>query len=479
MQDRYMRMMENTEQVPYDVMDQSMNWDWETFPQWMDHLRSLPKGINISTYLPMNALLSYVIGPDEAKRRCATEEEREQMRRILHEALDAGACGFSFSFLGAEGNSHVDYDGSAMPTDVMAAEEAYSLAEVLRDRNEGIIQILCELPGMANPRRDVAEELARRSGRPVLHNILLPSDVNPENHRSVLRWLDAVREEGLDIWSQAFSFRKWLDITPMHFNAWDSIPIFRALSSRSTAEEKLALVSDPAYRRRFKDEYDPKRMSEGGGRIENYLLIDAGGAARFSQFEGRRLSDFATSIESDVTDVFLDLLQESEMRVLFCSEEATPRKIENIAEVLRHPRVLAGISDGGAHSKHGNGGFWSTDLIIWLVRETQAFTLEEVHHLMSGRNAEALQFKDRGTLEPGKAADVVIYDFDELNYEFGRYEIVHDLPGGDWRKVTRAQGIRYILVNGEVTFHDSICTGSTPGTLISNKPALVEGRMAV
>ena len=471
MQDRYMRMMENTEQIPYDVMHRSMLFDWESFPDWLAHLHGLPKGINVATYLPMNALLSYVLGPDEAKRRPATESERRLMRDILSEAMDAGASGFSFSFLGSQGNSHVDHDFTAMPSDVMSEEEAYNLADVLRARGQGVIQILCELPGMAAPRRHVAAELARRSGCTVLHNITVPSDVNPESHRSVLRWLDEMNAEGLDIWTQTFCWRKWLEITPMHFNAWDSVPVLRTLTTAATVEQKLKLVSDPSYRARFRAEYDPAYMQEAGGRLEAYTLRDAAGSARFTAFEGRQLNEIGGELGIPVTDLFLDLIFDTGAKVMFSSEEVVTRDPELITELLRHPRVLAGVSDGGAHSKHGNGGFWSTDMIIWLAREIKTFSLEEVHNLMSARNAQAFGLKGRGLIREGYAADIMVYDFDDLNFERGRYEIVHDLPGGDWRKVTRAQGIRRIVVNGRVTFADNVCTGATPGRLLRSERA--------
>ncbi|WP_337185268.1 amidohydrolase family protein [Phenylobacterium sp.] len=467
MQDRYMRMMENTEQIPYDVMKRSMPFDWESLPDWLEHLRRLPKGINVATYLPMNALLSYVIGPDEAKTRPATEAERARMREILHEAMDAGAWGFSFSHLGAEGNSHVDHDFTAMPSDVMAAEEAYNLADVLRERGEGVIQILCELPGMAEPRRKVAEELARRSGCTVLHNITVPSDVNPESHRSVLRWLDEVIAQGLNIWTQSFCWRKWLDITPLYFNAWDSVPIFRTLTAAPTAEAKVALVGDADYRARFAREYDPAYMQEAGGRLEAYTLREAPGTSQYDAFLGHQLQDISAATGRPVTELFLDLIRDTGAQVLFTSDEVVAHSTETITELLSHPRVLVGVSDGGAHSKHGNGGFWSTDLLIWLGRETDVFPLEHVHHLMSGRNAQVFGLKDRGELREGYAADIMIYDLDRLGFEVGRYEIVHDLPGGDWRKITRAEGIRHILVNGRRIFTDNVCSGETPGQLLT------------
>ncbi|WP_176590554.1 MULTISPECIES: N-acyl-D-amino-acid deacylase family protein [Sphingobium] len=472
MSERYMRMMENTEQVPFEAMASTMDWTWESFPDWIAHLKSLPKGLNVATYLPMNPLLSYVVGPDEAKKRPCTVEERKQMRDLLHEAMDAGASGFALSFMGEGGNNHLDHDQSPMPTDAMDAEEAYNLARVLAERGEGTIQILCELPGMDEPRRYAAEELARISGRPVLHNILLGSDTDPEQHRGIMRWLDRMQEEKLDIWSQCFSFRKPLEITPLHYNVWDSVAAFRRLSMATTAEAKMTLVQDPAYRKTFIDNYDPREMSTAGGRLEAYMIVDPAGSASLEGREGQLLGDIARDLGKPVAELFLDTLIESNMHVMFSNNDNGTRNVETIEEILSHPRVLAGISDGGAHSKHGNGGYWSTDLILWLTQEGTRISREQVHSLLSYRNARAFGLTDRGLLQPGYAADLMIYDADKLDYQpRGHYEVVHDLPGGDWRKVTRAIGIRHILVNGVETFTNGKETGATPGEIVMNQRA--------
>src|ERR1700722_12876411 len=111
--DRHMRMMENTEQVPLGAMRKSLGWDWETFPQWIEHLKSVRKGVNIASYLPVNPLLIYVMGVDAAKSRPATQSERRTMKDMLNRAMDAGALGFGFSYQGLH-NTHVDYDGTPM-----------------------------------------------------------------------------------------------------------------------------------------------------------------------------------------------------------------------------------------------------------------------------------------------------------------------------------------------------------------------------
>ena len=199
--ERYMQMMETTEQVPLAAQRAALAWNWETFPEWMAVMREKDLGINLVSYLPLNALMIYVMGLDAAKSRRATAEEMATMKSLLNEAMDCGAIGFAFSIL-ESCNSHVDADGTPMPTDSMSAEDAYELATVLAERGEGVIQCLCDLPaGVDN--RHVAEELARVSGRPVLHNIIVAFDIMPEWHEDRVQWLGDVREKGLDIYSQS------------------------------------------------------------------------------------------------------------------------------------------------------------------------------------------------------------------------------------------------------------------------------------
>jgi N-acyl-D-amino-acid deacylase len=126
-----------------------------------------------------------------------------------------------------------------------------------------------------------------------------------------------------------------------------------------------------------------------------------------------------------------------------------------------------GVSDGGAHTKFLVGGSYTTDFLAWLVRDEQKVTLEEAHYRLSALPAFAAGFKDRGVLREGTAADIVVYDLKELAVEPSWIgEIVHDFPGGEWRRIQRAKGYRAIMVNGEITFENGNCTGATPGRLL-------------
>lgn len=470
LRERYMQMMVNTEQVAYAAMRATLPWDWVTYPEWLARLKKKPKGVNIGSYLPLNSLMMYVMGVDAAKSRPATAAERARMRALLHEAMDCGALGFGFSHLG-QMNSHKDFDGSPMPTDVMAADEAYNLAEVLRERGEGCIQALCELPGM--PNRAIVEELARRSGRPVLHNVIAVLDLMPDFHVSVLNWLDECARQGLEIYSQALSTRVWTEFRLLEYNAWDQVPVLAEFSNCGlTVADKLAKARDPDWRARLRAQYQPALMAAAGGPLESFYLHDAHGCAEYEPFENQMLGAIAAQRGVAVTDLMFDIGIATDMLADFRTSVATSQDPEKVAGILSHPRVLVGTSDGGAHGKFFSGGHFSTDALVWLVREQMRIPLEAMHAKLSSLPARILGLEQRGELREGWAADLMIYDFDRLDYTRDRYVVAHDVPGGEWRRVVPARGVQWVIVNGEPIFRDNNCQGRLPGVVLTLRPRM-------
>lgn len=462
--ERYMRIMENTEQVPLEALRRGLPWNWETFPEWMERMRALPKGVNVASYLPLNSLMMYVMGYEAAKRRGATPNERARMRDLLHEAMDAGAIGFGLSHLN-ERNSHKDCDGTPMPTDMMHIEDAFCLAEVLRERGQGVIQCLCEIPG-GGTNRATAEELARRSRRPVLHNIIAPFDAMPDYHRSILRWLDAMEREGLEIYSQAFCYREWSEFNVNDYTAWLHLPLFNTLYHAGDSAQKAALAADAAFLARARAEYQPMMMIGAGGPLETFILHR--GPASLRAFEGRTLGEIAAAHGVAVTDTFLGIVAESGAQAEFRTLDPVSQSPELMREVVAHPRVVPGTSDGGAHVKFHAGGQYSTDMLMYLGRDSGLFSLEDLHHRLSAVPARVLGLQGRGTLVEGAAADFYVYDIERLSYPYQQYEVLHDLPGGDWRRACRPTGIEAVVVNGRQTFAQGRCTGATPGLMLES-----------
>src|SRR6202166_3121947 len=178
--ERSMLMMTRTEAIPYESMKVGMNWDWETIPQYMDSLDRAPKGVNAIQYLPTSSLMVYVMGIEAAKSRPATEAERDEMRRLLAEGMDAGLGGFSIQRLGKD-STQADFDGSPMVTDTMTDEDILNLASVLRARDEGFIQIT-QATGKIKDDLNFLERLAAEANRPILHNTIAPAADDPNVH---------------------------------------------------------------------------------------------------------------------------------------------------------------------------------------------------------------------------------------------------------------------------------------------------------
>jgi N-acyl-D-aspartate/D-glutamate deacylase len=140
------------------------------------------------------------------------------------------------------------------------------------------------------------------------------------------------------------------------------------------------------------------------------------------------------------------------------------QNMDFLKEMLDYPWLIPGVSDGGAHTKFFTGGQYPTDMLERMVREREMLSLEEAHWRLSALPALCAGFRDRGFLREGAPADVVVYDFENLHVR--PMEIVHDLPGGEWRRVRKAEGFRSIVVNGQVTIENDRESGAYPGRLL-------------
>ena len=473
--DRSMLTMTRTEAIPYDSMKEGMDWDWETIPEYLDSLERADKGVNVIQYMPTASLMTYVMGLEAAKSRPATDAERKEMQRLLHEGMDAGLCGFSIQRLGPD-SVQADFDGSPMVTDTMADEDILALAEVLRERGEGFIQIT-QAEGPLKKDQAFLEKLADTAQRPILHNVVVPARNNPEVHRRPMRWIEACREKGLPLYAQCGTVRAGFAFTLEHWNLYDASPAWRAVTTGSK-EEKIERMQDPELRRALVDEAEEadrrlRAIQAGvGGNPKNLIVQSVNDQPELESYVGRSVGDIALDEGKHPIEVMLDLSLAGDLNVEFLGPDRGSNA-EYMAEMMNDSEFsIPGVSDGGAHTKFFTGGAFTTDFLSWLVRDEELVSLEEAHYRLSNLPAQAAGFKDRGVLSEGAAADVVIYEMDSLAVDppwVGAVE--HDLPADEWRRVQRAIGYKAIVVNGEVTFRNGECTGATPGKLLRHGAA--------
>jgi N-acyl-D-aspartate/D-glutamate deacylase len=466
--DRTMRMLETTEQIPVAHQRAALPWDWESFPEYLARIEGLPKGVNILTYLPLNPLLVYVMGVDAAKTRRPTPAEMAEMHALINAAMDAGAMGISMSCMGADGNSHLDCDGSPMPTDVLEHDVVLDICRALVERGEGVIQLLSHLVIYGD--RTLTErllELTAGSGVNVIHNAFMTSDLMPGKVEEDIAWLDAQLALGREVVGNVVVARGWIEAGMRQLDvSCGMLKVVRRIAACNSDEEVLRLVADAEYRRAFAEEYAAKGPTNGANGLEGQIIIGVGDDPALQRHIDRTLGEIAAEDGANVVEVMLDLAARSRLALQLRSPQISSTDPRQAQRLFSHHATVLGGSDGGAHTKSFGMGHAPTDLLLWLVRDEKLMSLEAMHFHLALKVARAVQIKDRGALLPGFWADVLIYDLGELYFDTQRYEIVHDMPGGDWRRKGHAGGYAYILVNGIVTHERDEPTGSTPGRLV-------------
>lgn len=427
-----MRILENVEGMSYDAIKEGMGDDWpfETFPEYLDFLEKNPSVINVAALFGHTPARTYVMRED-ATERAATKEELEQLKSLTKEAMAAGAFGFSSSLV----PSHNGYMGKPVPSRLAEKEEFIEVAKVLSEAGHGLIQIT-RGEGM---QQEQLAELAAVSGRPVTWLALL-ADIHPDNgHRAILEQTRANQEKGLKIYPQVSGRPVLFEydmVKPFLLMGHEQFkPIAEADSDKTTIR---ALFQDAEFRAGIRD-------VEGFGiawdRTEiSYMPHD-------NSLEGENLENLAEKRGVHPTELLLDLALESDLDARYRLTYLNYSD-DVVAELLSHPSVVMGLSDAGAHASQLCDACFSTHLLQKWVREKNVLTVEQAVNLLSARTADVMGLTDRGRLQVGLKADVVIFDAKTVGCS--PLERVYDQPANQPRLISREFGIDAVLVNGTV-----------------------------
>lgn len=468
--ERAMRRMERTESIPLSCMQAGMKWDWVTFPEYLDSLDRSGLGINAASLVPYSPLRAWVMGNDAARdpKYTAKPEQVAQMKHLLKEGLEAGGFGFSASFSMA----NRDYDGGYLPTHVAPREEFLEMAKVLRDFNRGSIEWTMghALQGLG---MDFLLELATTSGRPVNWNAVIYDPTSPGTWKQQLQWMEKAYQQapvlGVNI------------CTPIEFEftletigLFDQLPAWNEATIGTLAERKVKL-GDPARRPAMKADMEkaPTVMpgtapdsEQGAIRMFRWdkTVVDSVQLPKNIPLKGRTIEEIAREQNKHPIDTLLDLSVEEDLKAEFAMQDFINNNDEALTTILKHPLTLVGSSDGGAHTKFLTLGRYPTHFLAHWVRDRKIMSLEEAHWRMSTMVGWAIGIRDRGWLREGMPADIIVYDLEKLAVR--PMETLHDLPDGDWRRVQKADGYNFIIINGQITFENGICSGALPGKVL-------------
>jgi N-acyl-D-amino-acid deacylase len=456
------RNLQRAEDIPAAAMEAGIQWRWTTFPEFLDCLEALPKGINYGGYVGHSAVRTFVMG-ERAFEKPADEDDLKAMERQVRDAIRAGAIGFTTS----RSPAHETPNGQPVASRLASWDEVRRLVGVMGDLNAGLFEIAGEgvdrAPGDPGLRdyhvrlRDLAVE----TGRPVTFGVFSRRGV-PDVWRQYLNLLDETAAAGGRMFAQVHSRSLSALLSFKTQMPFDRLPVWKELRALPLAEQRRRL-HDPELRRRLVEasgERDGRRTVGTEARPADYdwLLV-------FDSVEGphRTVAEVARERGQHPAETMIDLALAKDLDLFFLQPVANEDQ-DYALELMRHPRAVVTFSDSGAHVSQLMDSSLQTHLLYHWVRRKQAFTLEQAVRMLTLVPATLWGFADRGLIREGMAADLVVFDPETIAAEMP--EVVDDLPSGARRLVQRTRGIAATVVNGEVLLRDGKHTGALPGQLL-------------
>jgi N-acyl-D-amino-acid deacylase len=461
-------LMEGVEDIPGAALSAGIDWNWETFPEFLDHIERQRLALDIGTQVPHGAVRGYVMGERGARNEPATADDIAAMAKIVREGVEAGALGVSTSRTIA----HRAIDGEPVPGTFAAEDELFALGDALGDAGTGVFElapagVMGEDLAASDREMDWMRRLAGETGRPVTF-ALLQHDLDPDQWRRMLDLALDVYEEGIPIRPQIAGRPLGLLLGLQTFHPLSKRPSFRPLESLPLAE-KVARLRDPDVRARLLAETPAAddRMAFIGLGLDR--IFPLGDPPDYEPPPGASIAATAIRNGHDPAEALYDRLLEQDGRELLLRPLLGYSRFtqDPIREMILHPASALGLGDGGAHVGAICDASIETYMLTHWVRgrtRGERLPVELVIRKMTHDTASLYGLTDRGTLGPGKKADLNVIDLERLALR--RPEMRYDLPGGARRLVQEADGYDATIVSGEIVRRGGCDTGARPGRLV-------------
>ncbi len=459
--DMVFRNLERAEDLSRDAMLEGIDWRWETFPQFLDVVDELPKGINYAGYIGHSALRTYVMG-ERAFTDAASEDDVRKMQHLVKEAVQAGAIGFSTS----RTFNHLTADDRPVASRLAEWDEVRAIVNAVGETGKGLFEIAGEAPGR-DPER-IAEyhgrlrDLAVASGVPQTWG-MFSVRAAPDLWRPYFDLLDETAAAGGRMYAQVHSralssLLSFESNTP--FDNWEYWSEFRQLP----LAEQAAKLRNPEIKAKLIEvasrEYTGPRIVGAEARPPEWDFIYP---MDDMVYDKPSMAELARAKGVHPVELMIDMALERDLKMFFRQPIANEDQSQ-VLDMMKHPRSVITFSDSGAHVSQIMDSSLQTHLLSYWVREKQAMTLEEAVKQITYNTATMWGLHDRGLIREGMAADLVVFDPKTIGARMP--DVVHDLPAGAKRLKQTADGILNTVVNGEILLTNNEHSGAVPGQLL-------------
>ncbi|KPU88583.1 amidohydrolase [Variovorax paradoxus] len=461
-------VMEGVEDIPGTVLAEGIDWQWESFPEYLDALERMPRALDVGAQIPHSALRTYVMGERGITHDEATPADIQAMVQLVREGMRAGALGFSTSRTIIH-----KYQGRKYPPGTFASpDEILGIARVLGEVGHGVFQMTSnhyqmetELPWMT--------QLARENNLPVAF-ALVQTDQTPDTWKRLLAALDETHRQNVPLYGAvagrpAGILMAWLGST----HPFMAHPLWQQIAPLPW-DEKLARLRDPAVRAQLTD----MDVLAGAARHDSrmaYLtqsfhkMYALGAEPDYEPPQERSVAAIAQREGRTPLEVVYDMLMDLDGKgiVYFPSFNYAYNDLSQLHAELQHPRTMMSLADGGAHCGYICDVSMPTYMLTHWARDRSrgpTLPLELMVQRQTRDTARIYGLEDRGLLRPGYLADINIIDFDRLRIP--PPHVAFDLPAGGRRLVQTAEGYRATLKAGETIMENGERTGALPGKLM-------------
>ena len=420
-----------------------VNWEFESFGQYMDQLRRIGPYINTAVFAGHSVIRTAVMGADGSSKVDPSPEQMQAMQSMVRDAMDHGAIGFASSF----SPNHSGYGGIPMPSTIATEAELRALTSVLGEKKKGVFMMATGTRGSP----DIMESIAEDTGRPAYISTVLTmyNEGNPSLGAAYYERCAQALERGHELYiltsCQPLSFDFGLT-DPYVLLSHSAFDVVKSATPDSLPGVYRSVEFRDAFRKNLKH---PK---EGILFLGNWRHIEVGQTTHpeNQRLEGQNIQALADQQGLDPVDVFFDLALSEDLGTHFVGKFFNNND-EGVAPSLKHPASVITLSDAGAHLSYMcDAGFGLYFLSHW-VRDTGHFTLSEGIRKITSEPADRFRIPERGRLQVGLPADMLL--FDPATVGISKPLPRQDLPGGGSRMIRTATGVHGVWVNG-VKVHD-------------------------
>ena len=452
-----MEMLARVEGMPLTSLQEGVPWHWRTFGEYLDAIDGtlMP---NAGFLVGHSALRRTVMG-ERSVGEFASEDELQSMKELLAESISAGGLGFSSSWA----KTHNDADGEAVPSRHASENELIELCSVLRDSDAVALEFIPTIERFDNEVYQLLTDMSVAADKPLNWNVIFVNARQADLIEEKLQASNYAARQGGRVIALTAPMPA---VSRLCFESGFLLDTLYGWTEPMAlpAEEKIALLSDPERRKALDEDAQKPSAFRGVARWER-LTVGEVTKESLKHLEGRTIGEIADETGKSPWDTLCEIVVEDDLKTgLYPPAAGDNDESWALRQALwNDDRCLIGASDAGAHLDFLATFNYSTYMLA-AARDRNLLSLESAVNKLTDVPARLYGLKERGRVEEGWWADLVVFDAAEVAP--AEIEVREDLPGGAWRLYSEAVGVHHVFINGEHAVRDGGFTNARPGTLL-------------